>query len=352
MFTLKRKMLTTTLACCVLSSVAYGNSDITRLSKKQGKKLHEKNLKLRKSDNAKRIMRKNKDIGKIASMANDVNKVMRASLNKTDPKLMKMLREKSNQISRSKLSASKKNKLMHKLISPHRGKFKAAYFEASSKFPGFEKYINKLSRSTKKIVKVGDMGSVSVINKHEPSTPSGPRSFEITAPYTYETTEFSGTASLGSASVNLEQGRVVNNLVPLVAGYKYAEAGVSEIIHIEPGYSTMRISSHVAVDYRQIIGAMLGFSFASTDVFLSAYGDNEKKCQINTQIASTFGALLWVVENNGTELIPITCEFEVDNRGSEYSITVGASSVAMTIGYVAMTNTRGIIDHISVELFD
>lgn len=353
MLNLKRKFVTTILACCVLSSFAYGKDEVVKLSKKQGQQVYSKHLKLRKVEGIKQQLKKKKSVGHIAQMASEITQVMRANLEKSDPILIRALKTKADQINKSKIPASKKQQLLKKLIIQHKEKFKSAYYEVSKQFPNLERYIDKLVKSPKKVVHVGDLASISVVDKHSPSAPTGPRSFIMSAPYSFKNTEFSGTFALSrSATVNLEDGIAKTNLMPLLASYNYASAAVSEVVHIEPGYNSMRVSTHIDIDYRQIIGAFLGFSFTSTDVFLSVYGDNEKKCQIDTHVAKTLGALVWVAESKGREVIPVTCEFEVDNRGSEYSISVGTASVAMTLGYIAMTEANTVVEHISVDLYD
>ena len=85
---------------------------------------------------------------------------------------------------------------------------------------------------------------------------------------------------------------------------------------------------------------------------MSAYGENQKKCQIDTQVAATFGAILWFATNKGTDVIPVSCEFDIDHRGSEYSISVGTTNIAMTIGGAAFSSSKAKIEHISVELYE
>ena len=97
------------------------------------------------------------------------------------------------------------------MFSPHHSKFKTAYYGASKKYPNFERYIDKLERSSHQIVKRGPMGSVTVVNNHTPSAPTAPNRLEFSAPYTYETTERSGTL-IGPpiiATVDLEQGEAM-----------------------------------------------------------------------------------------------------------------------------------------------
>ena len=98
MFNLKGKIVTSTLTYCLFSVAAFGGSDITRLTKKQGLKLHKKHQKLQKENFVNKMKQNKNKISSLAKMALDISKEMNVVLTKSEPKLMEALKNKFEKI--------------------------------------------------------------------------------------------------------------------------------------------------------------------------------------------------------------------------------------------------------------
>ena len=251
-------------------------------------------------------------------------------LNKTHRGLYLKLQKSAESIVKSRMSQKEKDKKIKQLLAPYQSLFKKTMANVRVNEDRYLKQIAGIFRMNPKQLILELVWAIIGISEQPDDNPIGNSTLSFEAPYAFpELQDSAHVLAFGNVTANTQSGTFSNHAFAIYAGVHLTKAGFSEYFEVPSSVSTVRAESTVnVIDYTAKAIGLLGVGGGSIDTYLEVVSGGQLKCSSQQNISFLFAPLLWFMEDEGSQLTTLSCQFNPGSNGGNYVISSGAKASA------------------------